>query len=74
MLFMLCIKLSDCFWQVEDYTLQINEMQDLFRKKSSDFNMIQDGMRQIKEFQERKAQMEQELDDVRRKLYESGHS
>lgn len=53
--------------QVDDYTSQINEMKELFRKKSSDFNMIQDGMRKIKEFQKRKAQMEQELSDVRNK-------
>lgn len=40
-------------------------MQELFRKKSSDFNTIQDGMKTIKEFQKMKAQMEQELRDVR---------
>lgn len=39
-------------------------MQELFRKKSSDFNMIQDGMKTIKAFQKMKAQMEQELSDV----------
>ncbi|GAA6213636.1 basal body-orientation factor 1 isoform X1 [Lates japonicus] len=53
---------------VEDYTLQINEMKELFRKKSSDFNMIQDGMRKIKEFQKTKAQMEQELSDIRESM------
>ncbi|XP_051249908.1 basal body-orientation factor 1 isoform X1 [Dicentrarchus labrax] len=53
---------------VENYTLQINEMQELFRKKSSDFNMIQDGMKKIKEFQKRKAQMEQELSDMRENM------
>uniref|UniRef100_A0A3B4Y8W8 Basal body orientation factor 1a n=1 Tax=Seriola lalandi dorsalis TaxID=1841481 RepID=A0A3B4Y8W8_SERLL len=51
--------------EVEDYTLQINEMKELFRKKSSDFNTIQDGMRKIEEFQKRKARMEQELNDAR---------
>uniref|UniRef100_UPI0037E995BA basal body-orientation factor 1-like n=1 Tax=Semicossyphus pulcher TaxID=241346 RepID=UPI0037E995BA len=49
----------------EDYTQQISEMKELFKKKSSDFDMIQDGMRKIKEFQKRKVQMEQELSDVR---------
>ncbi|XP_069391420.1 basal body-orientation factor 1 [Paralichthys olivaceus] len=49
----------------EDYILQLSEMKDLFRKRSSDFNMIQDGMRKIKEFQTKKAQMEQELCDIR---------
>lgn len=52
------------FPQVEDYTKQINEMKELFTKKSSDFDMIQDGMKTIKEFQKRKSQMEQELIDV----------
>ncbi|KAM9842954.1 basal body-orientation factor 1 [Aulostomus maculatus] len=51
--------------QVEDYTLEINEMKELFRKKSSDFDMIQDGMKKMKDFEKRKAQMEQELNDIR---------
>ncbi|XP_065822501.1 basal body-orientation factor 1 [Labrus bergylta] len=49
----------------DDYTLQINAMKDLFKKKSSDFDMIQDGMRKIKEFKKTKFHMEQELSDVR---------
>nr|XP_020446435.1 basal body-orientation factor 1 [Monopterus albus] len=53
---------------VEDYTLQINEMKELFRKKSSDFNMIQDGMRKMKEFEKKKIQMEQELSDMRESM------
>ncbi|KAM7375796.1 hypothetical protein PAMP_005566 [Pampus punctatissimus] len=54
--------------KVEDYTLEINEMKEAFRKKSSDFNMIQDGMKKIKEFQKRKAEMEQELSDIRESM------
>lgn len=53
---------------VEDYTKQINEMKELFTKKSSDFDMIQDGMKTIKEFQKRKSQMEQELIDIRENM------
>ncbi|XP_029316328.1 basal body-orientation factor 1-like isoform X2 [Cottoperca gobio] len=53
---------------VDDHTTQINEMKEQFRKKSSDFNMIQDGMKTIKEFQKRKAQMEQELSDIRNNM------
>ncbi|KAG7238564.1 hypothetical protein INR49_030837, partial [Caranx melampygus] len=53
---------------VEDYTLQINEMKELFRKKSSDFDMIQDGMMKIKVFQKKKAQMEQELSDIKQSM------
>lgn len=41
-------------------------MKELFRKRSSDFDMIQEGMKTIKEFQKTKAQMEQELNDVRK--------
>ncbi|AWP16563.1 putative basal body-orientation factor 1 [Scophthalmus maximus] len=52
----------------EDYTLQINEMKELFRKRSSDFDMIQEGMKTIKEFQKTKAQMEQELNDTRESM------
>lgn len=51
--------------QVEDYTLRMDEMQELFRKREDDFNTVQDGMRKIEEFQMTKAQMEQELEDVR---------
>lgn len=40
-------------------------MQELFRRKFSDFNMIQDGMKKMKEFEKTKAQMERELSDVR---------
>ncbi|KAI3367748.1 hypothetical protein L3Q82_026595, partial [Scortum barcoo] len=53
---------------VEGYMLQINEMQELFRKKSGDFNMIQEGMKKIKDFQKTKAQMEQELNDIRKNM------
>ncbi|KAK2891740.1 basal body-orientation factor 1-like [Channa argus] len=53
---------------VADYTFQINEMKELFRKRSGDFNMIQDGMKKIKEFQKQKAQMEQDLHDIRESM------
>ncbi|XP_034015398.1 basal body-orientation factor 1-like isoform X2 [Thalassophryne amazonica] len=50
---------------VEAYTLQINEMKELFQMRSSDFNMIQDELKKIKEFQKKKVQMEQELIDMK---------
>ncbi|CAJ1073627.1 basal body-orientation factor 1-like [Xyrichtys novacula] len=53
---------------VEDYTLQINEMKELFRKKSSDFGMIQEEMRKIKAFEKTKLLMEQELSDIRESM------
>lgn len=58
-------RLSDWSPQVEEYTLRINEMNELFREKSRDFDTIQEGMKQIEEFQKTKAQMEQELSEVR---------
>lgn len=39
-------------------------MKELFRKKSSDFDMIQDGMKKIQDFESRKTELEQELRDV----------
>uniref|UniRef100_H3DJ33 Basal body-orientation factor 1 n=1 Tax=Tetraodon nigroviridis TaxID=99883 RepID=H3DJ33_TETNG len=50
---------------VEDYTLQINELHKLFRQRSGDFDKIQDGLKQMEEFERSKAQMEQELGDIR---------
>ncbi|KAM8915438.1 basal body-orientation factor 1-like isoform 2-T2 [Spinachia spinachia] len=53
---------------VEDYTTQINNMKEQFMKKSRDFDMIQNGMKKIKEFQKRKSQMEQELIDIKENM------
>ncbi|KAM9787006.1 basal body-orientation factor 1-like isoform 2-T2 [Syngnathus typhle] len=53
---------------VEHYTLEINEMKELFRKRAGEFETIQDGMKTIEEFQTRKAQMEQELSDIRKSM------
>uniref|UniRef100_A0A3Q2XCP4 Basal body orientation factor 1b n=1 Tax=Hippocampus comes TaxID=109280 RepID=A0A3Q2XCP4_HIPCM len=49
--------------EVEHYTLEISEMKVLFRKRAGEFETIRDGMRTIEEFQTRKAQMEQELNN-----------
>lgn len=61
-------KFVSYFHQVERHTLEISEMKALFRKRAGEFETIRDGMRTIEEFQTRKAQMEQELSDVRGKL------
>ncbi|XP_037096699.1 basal body-orientation factor 1-like isoform X2 [Syngnathus acus] len=53
---------------VEHYMLEINEMKELFRKRAGEFETIQDGMKTIEEFQTRKAQMEQELSDIRKSM------
>lgn len=45
---------------------QISELHELFRKRSDDFDKIQDGMERMKAFEKTKAQMEQELSDVRK--------
>ncbi|XP_071376997.1 basal body-orientation factor 1 [Centroberyx affinis] len=54
---------------VEDYTLQINALEELFKKRSSDFKMIQGEMKAIKEFHKKKAQMEQELSSIKESMY-----
>lgn len=51
------------FPQTEDYTHQINELKELLRKKSRDFDMMQDKL------QKTKFSMEQELGEVRSKYY-----
>nr|XP_061798740.1 basal body-orientation factor 1-like [Nerophis lumbriciformis] len=53
---------------VEHYTLEINEMKELYRKRASEFETIQDGMRKIEAFQTRKVQMEQELRETRKRM------
>ncbi|KAF7665812.1 hypothetical protein LDENG_00130550 [Lucifuga dentata] len=53
---------------VEDYTLRINELEEMFEKRASDFNTIEDENRKIKEFQKKKAQMEQELSDIKESM------
>ncbi|XP_077476990.1 basal body-orientation factor 1-like isoform X2 [Stigmatopora argus] len=53
---------------VENYTLEINEMKELFRKRAGEFEMIQDGMRKIEAFQTRKVQMEQELRETQKRM------
>ncbi|XP_019721026.1 basal body-orientation factor 1 isoform X2 [Hippocampus comes] len=53
---------------VEHYTLEISEMKVLFRKRAGEFETIRDGMRTIEEFQTRKAQMEQELSDMKKSM------
>uniref|UniRef100_A0A3B4ABN7 Uncharacterized protein n=1 Tax=Periophthalmus magnuspinnatus TaxID=409849 RepID=A0A3B4ABN7_9GOBI len=47
--------------QLVKYTQQLNEMKELFKKRSKDFNMIEEGMRRIQAFEIQKAQMEQEI-------------
>ncbi|XP_075964210.1 basal body-orientation factor 1-like [Anarhichas minor] len=54
--------------RVDYYTTEINEMKEMFREKSSDFNMIPFWMKKIEEFEKRKSQVEQELSDMRKKL------
>ncbi|XP_026134629.1 basal body-orientation factor 1-like [Carassius auratus] len=43
------------------YTLKINELEEKFDKRSSEFNMIQDELKIINDFLKKKPQMEQEL-------------
>ncbi|KAK0136393.1 Basal body-orientation factor 1 [Merluccius polli] len=54
---------------VAEYTLRINELEDRFKKRSNDFDMIQVELKKIKEFRKRKAQMEQELSSIREGMH-----
>ncbi|KAM4625814.1 basal body-orientation factor 1-like [Polymixia lowei] len=54
---------------VAEYTLKINELEEKFKKRSSDFNMIQGELKTIKEFRKKKAQMEQELSSIKERMY-----
>ncbi|KAJ0009044.1 hypothetical protein NQD34_016459 [Periophthalmus magnuspinnatus] len=53
---------------ISEYTQQLNEMKELFKKRSKDFNMIEEGMRRIQAFEIQKAQMEQEVADIRESM------
>ncbi|XP_049319983.1 basal body-orientation factor 1 isoform X1 [Astyanax mexicanus] len=54
---------------VAEYTLKINELEELFKKRSSDFRMIQSELKTIKEFRKKKAQMEQDLSNMKESMY-----
>ncbi|CAL1575897.1 unnamed protein product [Knipowitschia caucasica] len=56
---------------ISEYTQQLNEMKALFKKRSQDFNMIEEGMRRIQAFEIQKAQMEQEVADIRENMEEA---
>ncbi|KAG7275432.1 hypothetical protein CRUP_033165 [Coryphaenoides rupestris] len=55
--------------KVGAYTLRINELEERFKKRSDDFDMIQVELKKIKEFRKRKAQMEQELSSIRESMH-----
>ncbi|KAM9432299.1 basal body-orientation factor 1-like isoform 1-T1 [Salvelinus alpinus] len=54
---------------VAEYTLKINELEEKFEKRSNEFRMIQGELKTIKEFQKKKAQMEQELNSIKESMY-----
>ncbi|KAJ7988625.1 hypothetical protein DPEC_G00311150 [Dallia pectoralis] len=54
---------------VAEYTLKVNELEGKFKKRSSEFRMIQGELKYIKEFHEKKAQMEQELSSMKESMY-----
>ncbi|XP_026881286.2 basal body-orientation factor 1 isoform X2 [Electrophorus electricus] len=54
---------------VAEYMLKINELEEKFKKRSSEFSMIQGELRTIKEFHKKKAQMEQDLSTMKENMY-----
>lgn len=62
-----CCLLSISHWlssQDAQYTLKINELEEKFKKRSSEFDMIQEELKIINDFLKKKSQMEQELKNV----------
>ncbi|XP_076017902.1 basal body-orientation factor 1-like [Genypterus blacodes] len=53
---------------VEDYTLRISELEDKFKRRSSEFDSIEEEKRKIREFQKRKAQLEEELRNIKENM------
>ncbi|KAM5244654.1 basal body-orientation factor 1 isoform 3-T3 [Hipposideros larvatus] len=52
----------------QKYAVQINELEEQFHKKAKEIGMIQTELKTIKQFQKRKIQVEQELDDLKENL------
>uniref|UniRef100_A0A8C1KT92 Basal body-orientation factor 1 n=1 Tax=Cyprinus carpio TaxID=7962 RepID=A0A8C1KT92_CYPCA len=50
---------------VRNYTLKINELEEKFKKRSSEFDMIQEELKIINDFLKKKPQMEQELKNMK---------
>ncbi|XP_063058959.1 basal body-orientation factor 1-like [Engraulis encrasicolus] len=53
---------------VKEYTDVINEMEEKFKKRLSEFRMIQGELKTIKEFRKTKIAMEQELTNIRENM------
>ncbi|XP_041947262.1 basal body-orientation factor 1 [Alosa sapidissima] len=54
---------------VGEYTQTISDMEDKFKKRLSEFRMIQGELKTIKEFRKQKAHMEQELTNLKENMY-----
>ncbi|XP_010896205.2 basal body-orientation factor 1 isoform X2 [Esox lucius] len=54
---------------IAEYTLKVSEVEEKFKKRSSEFKMIQGELKIIKEFRKKKAQMEQELNSIKESMY-----
>nr|XP_019588956.1 PREDICTED: basal body-orientation factor 1 [Rhinolophus sinicus] len=52
----------------QKYAVQINELEGQFLKKAKEIGMIQTELKTMKQFQKRKIQVEQELDDLKENL------
>lgn len=50
---------------VTEYMLKINELEEKFKKRSSEFSMIQEELKIINDFRRKKPQMEQELKNMK---------
>ncbi|XP_012692606.2 basal body-orientation factor 1 [Clupea harengus] len=54
---------------VAEYTQMVNDMEEKFKKRLNEFRMIQGELKTIKEFRKQKANMEQDLNNIKENMH-----
>ena len=49
---------------MQEFTTKLNEYQELLDKKTSEYDMLNNELNQLKEFRKKKIQMQRELEEV----------
>jgi len=50
---------------MHEFTTKLNEYQESIDKKTSEYDMLNNELNQLKEFRKKKIQMQRELEEVR---------
>jgi hypothetical protein len=50
---------------MQEFTTKVNEYQDLIDKKTTEYDMLNNELNQLKEFRKKKIQMQRELEEVK---------